>query len=67
MMAEQQRHKRLLAGCLLAAAASAGLIVLAIVYGLAALDEMLVLPAVFFLTILMGCGATLTLFNIKRP
>lgn len=67
MTAERSRRRRLIAGCMLAAAASLGLMAFAGCYArLPALSEPLVYWLVSSLTILMGLGATLAVFSLRR-
>ena len=67
MMAEHSRRRRLLTGCGLAATASIGLVLFAILYPLATMSEIVVYPLICLLTIMMGLGATLAIFNLKQP
>ncbi len=65
--AEHLRRRWLWTGCGLASISSLGLITLAGLYQFVAVNDLLMIPLVFALTILTGCGAMLAIFNLKRP
>ncbi|GEM_PF-3986729 len=58
------RRRRALLGTLFAVASSVGLVALALIGRLATLSDVVVFPAVVTLAVVMGLGATLTIFNL---
>lgn len=69
MLVEQEqatRRRRALAGAALAVLSSVGLTVFSALSLHSTLSDYVVFPLVFGLAVLMGCGATLAIFNIKQ-
>ncbi|MEW6251457.1 MAG: hypothetical protein AB1716_12475 [Planctomycetota bacterium] len=63
-MHQTGRRRRALAGLLLAAGASVGLMAFPLLSRMSFLGERAALPLVFGLTIAMGCGAILAVFSL---
>jgi len=66
MVSEEHRHRRLLAGCTLAVTASLALMAFALVYRVAEVSELVVYPLILTLASVMGVGASLAVFNLRR-
>jgi hypothetical protein len=68
MMSQQiPRRRRLLAGCALAGTASLGLITFPLTYRLALVSDTVAFSLVCGLTVIMGIGAALAIFNLRAP
>lgn len=67
MSEEAPRRKWFLTGCLVTGGASLGLMTFPLTYRLPWLSDGLLFSFVCALTVLMGIGATLAIFNFRRP
>jgi hypothetical protein len=67
MTADTSRQKRLLTGCGIAALSSVGLMLFALAYRVLALRTAVLFPALVLLVLLTGVGATIAVFNLRRP